>query len=88
MFRDQRDVDRWYGLDPDTGMVPTVGSMRPKGTRSCPHCQSTAPKVCCKTCGREMCEDCVSHDPDVGPVCGLCYDRKYGEQTTINEPPF
>lgn len=52
---------------------------RPKSNK-CGHCHTsrrTAKEVCCTTCGREMCEDCISHDPEVGPVCGLCYDRKY-----------
>jgi len=49
---------------------------RPK-VQCCPHCYSKASRVNCTTCGREMCQDCISDDPEVGPVCGLCYDRKY-----------
>ncbi len=45
---------------------------------SCPHCHSSAAKpMSCVTCDRDTCEDCIGHDPEVGPVCGLCYDRKH-----------
>ncbi len=43
--------------------------------RTCGHCFSAATPVDCSKCGCEMCEDCVSHHPDAGPVCGLCYDH-------------
>lgn len=61
---------------------------RPKLTRNkhCPHCHAVAPRAVCKTCGREMCDDCISHDPSVGPVCGLCYDRKNNPEPDDDSP--
>lgn len=43
----------------------------------CPHCGARAVPTSCKKCDREMCDQCISDDPEVGPVCGLCYDRKH-----------
>lgn len=54
---------------------------------SCPHCQSTAPRVCCTTCTREMCEDCISDDPEIGPVCGSCYDRRHSPESDERRDP-
>lgn len=42
----------------------------------CPHCFARAKAAYCTTCTREMCEQCISHHPSVGPMCGLCLDRK------------
>lgn len=62
----------------------------------CGHCFATSgkPQACTK-CNREMCSECISDHPDVGPVCGLCKDRldaqgRYQEYCRwANEPlPF
>lgn len=80
MFKDQRDVDKWNGLGEDG--LPKVIFVKKRW--SCPHCHSNAPKKCCVTCTREMCEECISHDPSVGTVCGLCYDRKHHPEDQDN----
>jgi hypothetical protein len=66
------EYDKWKNDAPD----PEKPKLR-KPRWTCPHCQSTAKMSCCTTCTREMCEECISDDPEIGPVCGLCYDRKY-----------
>jgi hypothetical protein len=59
---------------PGAGAIAPTPALKPR--RRCAHCGGADPSVSCTTCGRLMCDDCVSHDPEVGPVCGLCYDRK------------
>jgi hypothetical protein len=63
----------------------------PKNRKSCPHCHkwidSGNPAVSCTTCTRSMCNDCISDDPEIGPVCGLCYDRKHHPESD-DEIPF
>lgn len=49
----------------------------PKPPWRCSHCHAKSKHVACTTCNRDMCDECISDDPEVGPVCGLCYDRKY-----------
>lgn len=58
---------------------------RPREKWSCPHCHSSRGKPSsCTTCTLDMCDECISHDPEVGPVCGLCYDRKHHPEPEEN----
>lgn len=41
----------------------------------CPHCHSKAEPVKCCRCSRQLCANCISHEPSVGAVCGLCQDE-------------
>lgn len=58
MFRNQRDVDRWYGLDPNTGLPNTPLTRKPNMPNS----------FKCKICGEHVyrapdsddrCDDCI-----------------------------
>jgi hypothetical protein len=42
--------------------------------RRCPHCHGRAKAARCSKCNREMCQECISHTPSMGQVCGLCKD--------------
>lgn len=65
MFRDQRDVDRWNGLDPDTGLPDTPLTRKPM-----------ANSFRCKICGEH-----VYRAPDSDDRCDDCRRRADLEAT-------
>jgi hypothetical protein len=74
--------DRWFSQPTEAEMTKLKDALMAMGIevytmgpKRCPHCSSRAKHAECRRCIREMCEDCISHQPDVGPVCGLCFDE-------------
>lgn len=57
----------------------------PRPAWTCPHCHKRDRPATCRVCEREMCEDCISHHPSVGPVCGLCLDRITEENKELTD---
>lgn len=68
--RARRRCDKMIGL----GKPAAAASKPAADPAKCPHCFSSAPRVFCAKCNRDMCDDCISSGPRGERVCGSCCD--------------